>query len=235
MERARAWCFTVWDSREWSELVGDKIAYVIVGEEVCPDTGKTHYQGYLECVDRMRFSAVKEMLGNTAHIEARKGSQSQAITYCKKDGKWVEFGEAKKQGKRTDLDKCVEMIDEGASDHEIMRSGVSWQAQKGLRQLRQMLVVPHGRKEKAEHRIMKSTWTDVNDILMNLEDDYDLMTYERGFWVGYTGKSTVVIMNDPREPKTPIERLLIVGRKTINTKGGESVFAPKVVIEIDLF
>lgn len=236
MSRARCWCFTAWEPKEWSKLVDERISYVIVGEEVCPETKKVHYQGYLECSKALTFATMKKILGETAHIESRKGSQAQAIDYCKKDGKWEEYGELKTQGKRTDLDKCIEMIDDGLSNNEILRSGVSWQAQKGIKALRQLLIVPHGRTEKAKHTVLKCTEDDIDEVLAGIEGEYDSMSYERGFWTGYTGQDTVVIVHERDAAcRAPVRPLLRVGIKNINTKGGESVFAPKHVIEIDVY
>ena len=40
---------------------------------------------------------------NKLHLEERKGNALQASNYCKKDGKYIEFGELSSQGARSDL------------------------------------------------------------------------------------------------------------------------------------
>lgn len=81
------------------------IQYVIFQKEV-GECGTPHYQGYLELKKHMRFSALLNK-GLGVHWEIRKGSQKEAIDYCKKNDTAVgtprEFGEPKSQGKRSDL------------------------------------------------------------------------------------------------------------------------------------
>lgn len=79
------------------------IIYLCFGEEVAPTTGTPHYQGYLELSRKYTLNSLKKLLGNRYHLVARLGTQQQAIDYCKKDHKFHEFGERKKQGERTDL------------------------------------------------------------------------------------------------------------------------------------
>jgi len=64
--------------------------YLIYGEEV-GDNGTAHYQGYLHFTQPVRFSAVKKLLPRS-HIEKRRGTTTEAITYCKKDNIYREFG-----------------------------------------------------------------------------------------------------------------------------------------------
>jgi len=69
----------------------NKAKYIIWGEEV-GEQGTAHLQGYIELTKRCRLSGLKKILPSRAHCEPRRGSQAQAIKYCQKDGKWVEFG-----------------------------------------------------------------------------------------------------------------------------------------------
>lgn len=115
-ERKRAWCFTSYDltlfEHNWD--AEDKIKYIIMGKEICPDTGREHLQGYVEFVNKKGFKVAKKLLIDPkVHIEKRRGSQEEAIEYCKKDGNWKEWGERDKQGQRKDLEHCKRMIEEG--------------------------------------------------------------------------------------------------------------------------
>lgn len=79
----------------------DWITYAVwqleVGEE-----GTPHYQGYLECSGKRSYAQLHAVPGfEGCHLEARRGTQGQAISYCTKadtrvDGPWY-FGEAKQQ------------------------------------------------------------------------------------------------------------------------------------------
>lgn len=93
----------------------DDIAYVIAGYEICPKTGKAHLQGFMQLKSQKRFSAVKSIF-TTEHIEASIGSVSQNQGYCKKDGIWVELGEAITQGQRMDIESACETLQECIKD-----------------------------------------------------------------------------------------------------------------------
>lgn len=114
--RVRAWCFTsyVMDlfERNWEEE--EEVKYLVMGKEICPTTGKEHLQGYVELTKKKCMKKVKAILHDPAvHLERRKGSQSEAIAYCKKDGKWKEWGKKDCQGRRNDFEAIKEKIKGG--------------------------------------------------------------------------------------------------------------------------
>lgn len=100
----------------------DRISYVIYGRELAPRTGTKHLQGYVEFAKQVSFAQAKEALGSTAHIERRRGTQEEAITYCKKDGDIVERGAPRAQGARADLDGVRETALDGGM-REVVRTG----------------------------------------------------------------------------------------------------------------
>lgn len=56
---------------------------VFGGREICPTTGKVHFQGHIQCHSQQRFSAIKKWLP-TAHIEVARNVQA-SIQYALKD------------------------------------------------------------------------------------------------------------------------------------------------------
>lgn len=109
--RTRAACLTFYTKPTFPEGACD---YLIYGEEICPTTGRTHWQSYAEFDNAVTMSTIKKRFKDkTIHIEARRGSQLEAITYCKKDGKYTEVGKAKSQGQRTDLEIIAKDLVEG--------------------------------------------------------------------------------------------------------------------------
>lgn len=111
-------CFTSFDENEYPHVDQNGCTYVIVGRETCPDTKRLHLQGYAEFDKPKRMSTLKKAFP-TMHIEERKGSQKQAIDYCKKDGDWHEEGVMKQQGKRSDLEDVASDIFKGNSLSDI--------------------------------------------------------------------------------------------------------------------
>ena len=70
--------------------------YLVYQLEECPETRRTHYQGYAEFSQQMTLKKLQEWLPSV-HFEKRFGNQAQAIAYCTKedtrvDGPW-EYGE----------------------------------------------------------------------------------------------------------------------------------------------
>lgn len=95
---------------------------MICGEEICPNTGKLHWQTYMEFNTPVRIAAIKKMFNdNTIHVEKRMGTRDQAKEYCMKDNKYAEYGKwIKGQGHRTDLETVAEDLISGRPLKEIM-------------------------------------------------------------------------------------------------------------------
>lgn len=88
--QAKRWCFTLNNPTypiQFNELTMD---YLIYGEEVGKE-GTPHHQGFLVMKVMKRPHQMKE-INNHAHWEKAMGTNVQASDYCKKDGKYHEFG-----------------------------------------------------------------------------------------------------------------------------------------------
>lgn len=118
------------------------VTYCVVGEEV-GESGTPHLQGYTEMNASKKFDTVQNKLYG-AHIEHRRGTAVQAADYCKKDGKFVEWGEISNQGARNDLSVAVAMIKEGKRMREVaeQESTTFVKFHKGLKALKSELVIP---------------------------------------------------------------------------------------------
>ena len=120
--RSRAWCCTIFNLEEYPPLAArDDILTLVVGEEICPDTKRVHYQGYVRFNNVVRGAALKK-LAPTSHWEVRRGSEDQAIAYCRKDGKLVadrvsEVPEV--DGKDNIPERVTDMIRDGATNRQI--------------------------------------------------------------------------------------------------------------------
>lgn len=126
MPRARNYCFTSFENEP--PKFQDGIKYLCFGRERCPKTNKMHYQGYVEFECGVSLAGAKRRLASpAAHLEARKGTASQARDYCKKDGEFLEFGTISRQGKRSDLEAVRAAISDGAGMRGVIESGVSYQ------------------------------------------------------------------------------------------------------------
>ncbi|GFR18562.1 replication-associated protein [Trichonephila clavata] len=91
MSRCHGWCFTEFDTEREPVFDESVHEYLIFGREIAPDTGRSHFQGYIWFKERKRFAGVKKALGN-CHIEPAKGTPEQNKKYCSKDGDFKEYG-----------------------------------------------------------------------------------------------------------------------------------------------
>jgi len=94
MSRNRNFCFT-WnnyndDSKLFLATVSCK--YVAYSEEVAPNTGTKHLQGYISFNNPKTLSQARiTLLG--CHVETMLGSISQNEDYCSKVGELIERGQ----------------------------------------------------------------------------------------------------------------------------------------------
>lgn len=124
----KCWCGTLqlenelFDGQEWlNKLYNNKIIEYGVGQI---ELGSHyHFQMYLRINKEVSLAWMKKHINEEAHWEPRKGSTAQARDYCMKEetrvaGPW-EVGCETGMGRRSDLDRAAEMIDEGASLREV--------------------------------------------------------------------------------------------------------------------
>lgn len=124
--RTRDWCFT-WNnytSAEESILEntaiarGDTIQYLVFGRETSPTTGTRHLQGFIQLKHPTSRRGVQRLLCSdelrrrSIHLEQRNGTPEQASDYCKKGGRFEEYGRlaSTKRGTRNDLTEFIETV-----------------------------------------------------------------------------------------------------------------------------
>jgi len=126
MARYRNVCWTLNNPEDMVVFEPEKMSYLVYQEEI-GDSGTYHFQGYCEFTDKVSLNPAKLLLGGvTVHLERRRGSQQQAIDYCKDPAKRVahtepyEYGEPKAQGKRQDIESFKEDVFAGAKLAELV-------------------------------------------------------------------------------------------------------------------
>ncbi len=105
---------------------GETMEYLVYQEEI-GESGTYHFQGYCELKKRTRMAAAKLLLGGPqVHIEPRRGTQAQAILYCKKEDTRIphteifEEGTPRVQGKRIDLEAFKDEVKAGAKRRDLV-------------------------------------------------------------------------------------------------------------------
>ena len=116
--------YTTEDILRIQGCVGQRgITYICYGREV-GENGTPHLQGYLQST--MKNFQRLQMATGRCHMEAAKGSDTEAITYCQKDGDFWEGGERmeikgrkERQGQRNDLEAVKNAIERGETYDDI--------------------------------------------------------------------------------------------------------------------
>lgn len=136
--KARNYCLTFFTKPK--HTLPNGVRYAVYGEEICPKTGKIHWQSYIELYNSQRWNWIKKAYeDNTIHIGARKGSRTQARDYCLKDNKYEEYGKwIKGQGHRSDLETIADGLISGETTlEEVMTQAPATYCQyrNGLRDI----------------------------------------------------------------------------------------------------
>lgn len=123
----RSYSFTLnnYNDDDISLLNEIECKYIIFGKEV-GESGTPHLQGCINLKNPISFSSIKKKIPK-AHIEPTK-CIAGSIEYCKKDGDFVERGEAPAQGKRTDMDDIRDMLNNGSTLRDIVQVAKSVQS-----------------------------------------------------------------------------------------------------------
>jgi len=141
-QRFRNWAFTDFELIDWESVfkADDNIRYVCFGEEKCPESGRTHYQGWLQLEKPRRLSTLKKQTNKTIHFEGCRGTEFDNEKYCTKDGSYQSFGQFKTQGFRTDLTGIFEQIESGAPLYDVAKANpqLFCQYRNGINQFKSM-------------------------------------------------------------------------------------------------
>jgi len=124
--RSRNICFTSWDALQLDPSNWPHCTFATWQMEMCPDTYKLHWQGYMELDTQVPWSTLHTYDGFNhppAHFEIRRGSQKDAIGYCTKEDTRVEgpwtWGEPKQQGQNAQLILLAADLRAGRSVRDI--------------------------------------------------------------------------------------------------------------------
>ena len=131
-QRGRRFCFTSFpDASNGPPPIntsGNNVRFYVMQNEICPDTQREHWQGYIEVFSAMRFSQIKTILGRDAHLSHARGTSAENIAYCTKEESRkpgtepLQFGTPVAEGneeKKKQLDFVIDAINNGAT-HETL-------------------------------------------------------------------------------------------------------------------
>lgn len=123
--QSKLWAITDFNSHP-VDFNEEDIQYLCYQPEICPDTGRKHFQTFIYFNKKKTLNGVikfmkenhsKCVIYKPVHIERCRGSFMDNIKYCSKkesrNGEFKEFGEPPKQGQRRDLEDIHKEIKGG--------------------------------------------------------------------------------------------------------------------------
>lgn len=234
MSRLRCFCFTI-NNPEEPLLLQEWMNYLVYQKER-GENGTEHYQGYCEVAGNAKtLQWLKNHWNATAHIEARRGSQDQAIAYCKKDDTRIEgpfeYGEKKEQGKRNDLLELGELAKSGVRKREAFETLPATY----MRHHRAYAHVQTLYKPKAVERtvilLIGPPGVGKTRHVHDNEDEFWQTPLQKEMWFdGYDGQEVALI--DDFQGQMPLTLLLqLLDRYVVQvpTKGGFTWWTPKKI------
>ena len=239
MSRAKFWCFTSY-ADEMPTVLPAGVTYMVYQREVCPETTREHWQGYLELATRQRLPGVKLALGDpAAHCEVRKGTATQAAEYCQKSDSRKEGSEPVElgarttivQGERTDLLAVKALLDEGKTEIEIAdQQFVTWA--KHYRAVERYKRLQTAARDFKTDLFVLCGETGVGKSKVCREEFPDAYWKPRSnWWDGYDGAEVVII--DDFYGWLPWDLLLRLTDRyplQVETKGGSVQFVAKTIV-----
>jgi len=100
--------------------------YLIFGKEVGEKCGTPHLQGCIVYTNPVSWRSCHKKIPR-AYLKVTK-SQSGSIKYCRKEGDVFEKGTPPSPGKRTDIDKVREILNEGGNMRTVVATAQSIQS-----------------------------------------------------------------------------------------------------------
>ena len=211
--KTRRYVFTSYEKKP--PPFSKKMKYLLFAPEVCPETGRDHWQGFVIYKSSRSISAVQKDGYTFGYLKKAGGDINHQLAYIKgpyEDGlkskpfnpKWNEHGERPKgQGKRTDLDDLKNSIESGevTVDEICMDSPISYHKYgRTLRTIEDIVA-----RQKFRKWMTKGTWlygpagtSKSYTAFRRFEGGYDPKTMyiwknDGGWQDGYTGQETVIV------------------------------------------
>ena len=215
-------------------LLGNpEFSYIVFGEEVGAQ-GTPHLQGYAEFGGPRSFNTVRRSLLVGTHIERRRGSQEEAIRYCKKDGNWQEAGAPSVQGQRSDLISMQKNIRDGMSDLHLFESYPvpMFRFHRAFAKYRSLLASPRDRQVAADVRFYHGA-SGTGKTLAAWNEFPNLSVHLGGKWFDGFVDGSAFLFDDLDDSVFTIGYLLqLLDRypMRVQVKGGSVEWNPSVIV-----
>jgi len=223
----RAWVLTYHHPTErdhlWFEELSKKkgIRYLVVGREHTKTEG-LHFQGYIAWNNGKNFKQAKRWFGlDKIHIEWAKGNDFQNQKYCSKENLMIEVGKPTKQGKRTDIEKALQIAKETGKIRDVLVKVSNYQAVRHVELYMKYLEPEVLRPDLQVINIWGPSGTGkTRFVYENEKDIFRPLNYK--WWEGYDGHGTVLLDDIRKDFSTfgNLLKLLDIYPIRVECKGG---------------
>jgi len=185
--------------------------YLLAGEELCPTTGKMHWQSHVTSKNPIDIKNMRKKV-SPWHCEPVKFLQKH-LDYCKKDNKWEEFGDKPGQGARNDLVEIMAELKSGETncdDLMFTQPELYWKYERIFIKAEDHFALNQKRSFEMGIKVYwywGPTGTGKSRRVHELEPDCYVYPYEQNkWWDGYHGQSAVLF--DDYRANLPFNELL---------------------------
>lgn len=226
-KKFRNWTITCWNEIEAENLKKLNYKYIIMGNEICPTTGKKHWQSFITLENATTKSSLIKQGLPTTYITPSKGSAKQNSTYCSKM-KNIYFEDGIKPYSRLSCEDLKKMSYEDIINFDARCSNAYIKAKTilendiDIEDWKKSIKVYYiqgpsgiGKTEKAK------------EIIRQNKDKYgtkiNRIKYENSFYLGI-GNAKIAIYDEFRDSHMKASEfinLIDYNKQTMNTKGGE--------------
>jgi len=165
-DKTSRWAFTAYQNQyHLFTTVNDLVAEIGWQTEICPDTQREHYQGYLRTARQVRFAQLKKIYPGV-HIEPAKNWEA-LVKYCKKTESAIQGTQQHHETKKTFMTMAQALTKLAAHCPYVDRSKFLDMDEKQL--------TSHNKKQY---------WDSVENILETSPDEIGLYSqpqYERAY------------------------------------------------------
>lgn len=233
MSRSANWYFTInnYTPEDVQCLQNLECDYITYGYEVAPTTGTPHLHVYVEFDRKRVWNYVRSVIPErSSDLAVRWGTQKQMIDYCQEEGNFIERGQKKNQGSRSDLDGVRVLALENGM-REVTRRGNSQQIAVATR-----FLTYHEEPRTWLTRVLwfwGGTGTGKTRAASAIAgDDVYWKTGDSKWFDGYDGHESV-ILDDLRADTFKFDDLLRMFDRypcTVEVKGGMRQFKPRLIV-----
>ncbi|AXH76122.1 MAG: replication-associated protein [Circoviridae sp.] len=228
MKQSKNWCFTDFNLLNWGEIFEThEIAYVCFGLETCPETGREHYQGWMQFHKKKRRTWIMKNISKM-WCSPCLGSEYKNEKYTQKDNEFKTYGQFTIQGKDSNINDVFERIEQGDDSSTIISEnpGIYCRHRNGIRDymaICQEKKVPAWRDVKVIVYCGHTGTGKTRKAMASEEDIFKIQGDDLKWWDGYEGNSTICI--DEYDTDIAITKLLSLldGYKIrLEIKGGHT-------------